>query len=935
MSNILGSILVSLGFDGAGFFSGMDKAQVVAKTTGKEIEGAFSGIGNAISGVLGPLGEFGGLLSAAFDQVGSSINGALQGVTNFAGGGGLGLIAGAAAGVVAAIGAADAAFVGIAIHATDNANKMYEMSQKTGIAVQTLSSFSAVGQVFGVTAESMSKALEKMNKSVFAAANAPEEAKNAFTRLGIAVKDAEGKIRPVSDILLDVSDKFEKMPDGVQKTALAMQIFGRAGAEMIPFLNEGRDGIKEYTDAAQKLGVVLTDEAAASAHQFQKDLSLVKLGVEGVENKIMTALVPALNVVADQFVSAMEEPDSGLNIILNLVQGVTQYLIAFGETAVFVFREAGLGVAELINVLAILGETEGRVMDRLTHLDFKGAETAAKDGMTRIVAEVKTGAVEATKAWDSYSQALVKVFNPPPPPPKKKRTGGEDDQSDESIKQQAAAAKEILEISDARYKEQAAQAEAYYSEGEIDTKQLLDAQIFAVNAQYAAHETYFNKLKQLYADDPAKLQSINAEKLKFELGSLTTALEGVAKANEKWNELTRKSMEDSAKENLKEQTQDLNKISKATLDYVKSLEAQAQAQANLTAATGKGDYNAQIESIKQEMEDGSKLKLQGWKEIEAIDKEHFDEELKLLKENGVSIQDDIKTAESGLLAAQKTGDVAQIKEAQAFLNQKKALYTQNQADIAKVVDAGNKKLAGDQKELSKTIQDSMKQFNSQFMSAFNGILSGTESAGQAFKKMFSGILNDLADFVVGWLLKKAEMWIADKLLGETARATDGPAQVLSAAAVGTANAIASFAEAPWPIDMGAPAFGAGIGASIAALAPAAAAEGGWDVPSGGPFPTMLHPKEMVLPADLSEGIRSMVKNANAPGRRFLHGPDVSSNSQSMIQPHIASQANARMRNNPTVKMTVVTPNASSFMASQNQIQGRMHNAQQKAAKRNR
>ena len=38
-------------------------------------------------------------------------------------------------------------------------------------------------------------------------------------------------------------------------------------------------------------------------------------------------------------------------------------------------------------------------------------------------------------------------------------------------------------------------------------------------------------------------------------------------------------------------------------------------------------------------------------------------------------------------------------------------------------------------------------------------------------------------------------------------------------------------------------------------------------------------------------------------------------------------ANPRMRNSPTVKMTVVTPNADSFMASQSQIQGKMHNAQ--------
>jgi hypothetical protein len=216
-------------------------------------------------------------------------------------------VAGAAAGAAAALVAADAAFIGIAVHAAENANKIYEMSQKTGVAVETLSAFSAVGKIFGVNAEEMGKALEKMNKSAFAAASASDGAKTAYGRLGIAVKDANGQLRPTSDLLLDVSEKFSNMPDGVAKTAYAMQIFGKAGADMIPFLNEGKDGIKEYTEAAEKMGAVLTEQSAAAAHQFTKDLSLMQLSITGVENKIMSALVPSLTVLTDQFVGALEE----------------------------------------------------------------------------------------------------------------------------------------------------------------------------------------------------------------------------------------------------------------------------------------------------------------------------------------------------------------------------------------------------------------------------------------------------------------------------------------------------------------------------------------------------------------------------------------------------------------------------------------------------
>lgn len=150
-----------------------------------------------------------------------------------------------------------------------------------------------------------------------------------------------------------------------------------------------------------------------------------------------------------------------------------------------------------------------------------------------------------------------------------------------------------------------------------------------------------------------------------------------------------------------------------------------------------------------------------------------------------------------------------------------------------------------------TVQSSFQRTTDQMIS---GWIQGTETIGQAAQKMLGGMLTNLASFVANWLLKKAEMWIADKILSQTARATEGPAQVTSAAAIGTANAIASFALAPWPIDMGAPAFGASIGSTIEALAPLAAYETGGIVPNTGI--ALVHQGETVIPADMSRMLLS-------------------------------------------------------------------------------
>ena len=79
----------------------------------------------------------------------------------------------------------------------------------------------------------------------------------AFKALGIDVRDASGNIRDTNAVFLDIADRFGRMQDGATKSALAMQVFGKSGAELIPLLNSGRDGLKgmaAYAEHAQVLG---------------------------------------------------------------------------------------------------------------------------------------------------------------------------------------------------------------------------------------------------------------------------------------------------------------------------------------------------------------------------------------------------------------------------------------------------------------------------------------------------------------------------------------------------------------------------------------------------------------------------------------------------------------------------------------------------------
>jgi hypothetical protein len=321
MAITLGAISVDLLANTGGFIEGMTKASQQAKKASKEITDSFSKMGDAAEGLLAPFGEIGAKIGEAFGGLGNTFASVTKGLSGMAGGASGATVA--LGGVAAAAAALGIAGAGIAAFAADAANKFFEMSEKTGISVETLSAFSYAAGLSGVSSEELSKGLEKLNKSAFAAATAPAGAVNAYTRLGIAVKDASGEFRPTEDILLDVSEKFANMPNGVVKGALAMQLFGRAGAEMIPFLNEGKEGIAALKDEADKFGITLSGKTAEGAHQFEQSLKRVQGALMGAANSVMKELLPSMEAFADFIISDLKDP-SGVfreigSVILNIV----------------------------------------------------------------------------------------------------------------------------------------------------------------------------------------------------------------------------------------------------------------------------------------------------------------------------------------------------------------------------------------------------------------------------------------------------------------------------------------------------------------------------------------------------------------------------------------------------------------------------------------
>jgi len=198
----------------------------------------------------------------------------------------------ALAGVATVVGTAVGVMVRQAINAAD---EMGKLSAKIGVSTEELSKLSYAAELAGVSTGELQGSLSILIKNMTAASQGSGEAKAGFDALGIQVKNADGTLRSSADVMGDVADQFAKMQDGADKTALAIRLFGRSGANMIPLLNGGRDAIRDAGDELELFGGVITPEAAKQAEIFNDNLTKLATAAKGAAQQLSESLLPAMN----------------------------------------------------------------------------------------------------------------------------------------------------------------------------------------------------------------------------------------------------------------------------------------------------------------------------------------------------------------------------------------------------------------------------------------------------------------------------------------------------------------------------------------------------------------------------------------------------------------------------------------------------------------
>lgn len=303
----------------------------------------------------------------------------------------------------------------------DDFDSLAKAAQKVGTSVESLSALRYAGELSGISFDSISTGLKKLSVNAADAAKGTGDAKDAFRALGVSVTDAAGALKSPEALLGEIADKFAGFEDGATKTALAVKLFGRAGADLIPMLNGGARGLAEMRGEAEAFGIIIGGDAAKAAERFNDNLTRMGQAINALKISLASGVVDKLVKLTDAWVAAKQAGFSGFEAITGIgVRGLNESIsdaYANATTRIEELQTArGAVVAEQTKLLergdkGLAAALDGKLSDLDKRIAFyrgliKRSGGLEGDGMLSPVAPGAAPKFDAEKSAKAGKQGL-------------------------------------------------------------------------------------------------------------------------------------------------------------------------------------------------------------------------------------------------------------------------------------------------------------------------------------------------------------------------------------------------------------------------------------------------------------------------------------------------------------------------------------------------
>lgn len=148
-------------------------------------------------------------------------------------------------------------------------NDIERSARVAGMATDEYQKMAYAAKMSDVSIEELSVGMKRFSVNMDEAQKVGGPAADKFERIGVSIKDSSGKMKELNQIMLEIADKFSTWEDGPRKIAIAVDLFGRSGERLIPYLNQGAEGIKRFYEEAEKMGIILDKDLIAKGTELE------------------------------------------------------------------------------------------------------------------------------------------------------------------------------------------------------------------------------------------------------------------------------------------------------------------------------------------------------------------------------------------------------------------------------------------------------------------------------------------------------------------------------------------------------------------------------------------------------------------------------------------------------------------------------------------
>jgi len=276
----------------------------------------------------------------------------------------------------------------------DAGDELFNLQAKTGVAANQLIGIGNAAKLADVDVGTLGKGLTKLNVNLVKAAEGNDDLARKFKALGVDVKTAGGQVVPADKALKQIADRFADMPDGAQKAAAAVALFGKSGADLIPLLNEGAASMEKFS---YKVG----EDFAARSDLFNDTLTEFGIRTQGFGLELTDALLPALQSILEVFGDLFDTKQDWTALF-----DVIKFGIRLVAGAIFV-------TIKLVDVLIKNAVASFEAISKALQGDFAGAGEIFANRISNFIEQAK----------QDYGQ-LQKIFTDKPTPGTGLKTGG-------------------------------------------------------------------------------------------------------------------------------------------------------------------------------------------------------------------------------------------------------------------------------------------------------------------------------------------------------------------------------------------------------------------------------------------------------------------------------------------------------------------------------